>query len=98
MPRTKPADIEDTCALCGNHKPLTFHHLIPRKCHTNKWFKKNFEKEDMKTRGIYVCRPCHSFVHRQFDEKELGRELNTLEKLRSHETIRTYIRWARKQQ
>ena len=23
------------CALCGRHKPLTFHHLIPRICHIN---------------------------------------------------------------
>ncbi|MEM9776427.1 MAG: hypothetical protein AAF902_17755 [Chloroflexota bacterium] len=88
---------EDTCALCGNQRNITFHHLIPRKCHTNKWFKKNFDKVDMKTRGIYVCRPCHSFIHRQFTEKELGRSYNTLEKLMADEKIRTYVAWARKQ-
>ncbi len=95
MPRSEIN--EETCALCSRQRPTTFHHLIPRKCHTNKWFKKNFDTDDMRSRGIDVCRPCHSFIHKQFSEKELGREFNTLEKLLAHETISTYIVWARKQ-
>ncbi|MFK7805809.1 MAG: hypothetical protein AB8G95_29535 [Anaerolineae bacterium] len=51
----------------------------------------------MRTRGIDVCRPCHSFIHKKFSEKELGRELNTLEKLLAQETIKTYVVWAKKQ-
>lgn len=48
-------------------------------------------------RGIQLCRRCHSFVHRQFGHKELGRFYNTKEKLLQAPTIQTYARWARKE-
>lgn len=85
------------CALCKTDQTLTFHHLIPRTCHSNKWFKKHFDKEDMRERGICVCRRCHSFIHKQFCEKQLGRELNTLDKLLADEKVTAFIKWARKQ-
>lgn len=85
------------CSLCGSDKFITFHHLIPRTCHGNKWFKKHFDKADMKESGVDICRRCHSFIHKKFSEKELGRELNTLDKLREDETIHAYLKWARKQ-
>jgi len=85
------------CALCGSERSITFHHLIPRSCHRNKWFKKNFDKTDMKARGIDICRRCHSFIHRKFSEKSLGRELNTLDKILENETMTAYLKWARKQ-
>lgn len=50
----------------------------------------------MRSRGIDTCRKCHSFIHKKFSEKELGRDLNTLEKLRANETVHSYIVWARK--
>ena len=87
----------EKCALCERESGLTFHHLIPRKCHTNKWFRKNFSREEMKTRGIYVCRICHSFIHKQFSAKYLGRDLNTLEALLQNEIIDKYVNWAKKQ-
>ena len=90
--------MSEACVICGSAYLLTFHHLIPRTCHNNKWFRKNFEKTDMKERGIAVCRKCHSFLHKQFSEKYLGRELNTLEKILENETIQNYARWARKRQ
>ena len=85
------------CALCGSERSMTFHHLIPRSCHRNKWFRKNFDKTDMKERGIDICRRCHSFIHKKFSGKILGRQLNTLEKILENETIMTHVRWARKQ-
>ena len=88
---------QDACALCGTNQQLTFHHLIPRICHKNKWFRKRFEKVDMQQRGIQVCRRCHSFIHKQFTEKVLGRELNTLDSLLANKRIAAYIKWARKQ-
>lgn len=87
---------DQSCALCGLIRPLTFHHLIPRTCHRNKWFKKNFTTDDMKTRGINVCRGCHKLIHRTYNEKELGRRYNTLNKLLSSEPIAKYIEWAKK--
>ena len=84
------------CELCHRPPPLTFHHLIPRRCHSNKWFRKAFTREEMQ-QGIYVCRQCHSFIHRQFGHKELGRLYNTREKLLQSPIMQKYLSWARKQ-
>lgn len=83
------------CALCGSDQFITFHHLIPKSCHGNKWFKKHFDKTDMRERGIDICRRCHSFIHKKFTEKTLGKELNTLENITSNQTIRAYLKWAK---
>lgn len=84
------------CALCGSNQFITFHHLIPKSCHGNKWFRKHFDKHDMQERGVDICRRCHSFIHSKFTEKDLGRELNTLAKLIENEIIHNYLRWATK--
>jgi len=85
------------CKLCGREKELDFHHLIPKSLHKNKWFKKRFTKEEM-NQGIYICEyDCHPEIHRFIDEKEMGREYNTLEKLRNHPKVINYIKWIRKQ-
>ena len=81
------------CEMCGRERPLTFHHLIPRTCHRNKWFRKNFDKLDMQQRGINVCRDCHNFIHQHFSEKVLGREFNTLEKLLENQEIVRFVKW-----
>lgn len=49
----------------------------------------------MRERGIYICRRCHSFIHKKFSEKVLGRELNTLEKLLENRVIAKYVQWAK---
>lgn len=84
------------CEMCKKPSKLTFHHLIPKSTHKNKWFRKNFGREDMLTRGIDICRKCHSFLHKTYSEKYLGRELNTLDKLLSDEKISKYVNWAKK--
>jgi hypothetical protein len=35
------------------------------------------------------------FIHKQFSEKQLGRELNSLELLLAEPVISTYVAWAR---
>ncbi|BFM08843.1 hypothetical protein [Halioxenophilus aromaticivorans] len=87
----------DRCALCGAQHTLTFHHLIPRSQHKNKWFRKNFDLTDMRERGIILCRSCHSFIHKQFSEKQLGREFNSLADLLANEAVQRHIIWAKKQ-
>ena len=87
------------CELCGRvtKRGTTEHHLIPRTCHSNKWFKRNFTREQMRT-TISVCRDCHSAIHRFVPkEKTLGREFNTIETLLAHEQIGTFVAWVRKQ-
>lgn len=87
------------CQLCGRatKRGTTEHHLIPRSCHSNKWFKKRYTRERM-NETIDVCRDCHKAIHRLIpDEKELGRHHNTLDMLASHPEIAKFVVWVRKQ-
>lgn len=88
-------EIQGTCELCGRHRSVTFHHLIPRTVHSNKWFKKRFTREEMNS-GIYICRSCHSYLHKHFTHKQLARELNTKEALLSNEIVQRLVEWAKK--
>jgi len=75
---------------------LSFHHLVPRKNHRKPWFQRHFSKQDMRSRGVWLCRECHRAVHRFFDEQTLGRRLNTLEALRAEPALQRHAAWARK--
>lgn len=81
------------CQLCQREKDLTFHHLIPRTLHSNKWFKKRYTKKEMSSRGIYVCQDCHDNMHKTYDEKTLGRLYNTLELLLNDPKIIKFSKW-----
>jgi len=81
------------CELCERENILTFHHLIPRCLHKNKWFKKNFTSDELK-KGIYICKyECHREIHNLIPEKEMGKDYNTLNKLLSHPKVKKYIKW-----
>jgi len=86
------------CELCGRRtrKGTTEHHLIPRRCHRNKWFKKRFTREQMQ-RTISVCHECHRAIHRFVPrEKDLGRDYNTIDSLMQQEQIRRFVDWVSK--
>lgn len=85
-----------TCEFCDRERYLTFHHLIPKTLHTNKWFTKNFDKNDMRTRGLMLCKDCHSNVHRFIDEKDLGKYFNTKELLLSNDLVKNFVEWIKK--
>jgi len=85
------------CEFCNREKELTFHHYIPRTLHSNKYFKKMFDKVYMKTHGVNLCKDCHKMIHRFFTEKELGRYYNTKQKLFSVEKVRDFLKWVKKQ-
>lgn len=87
------------CRLCERElrEPTTEHHLIPRTCHSNRWFKKQFSRELM-IQTVSLCKDCHRTIHEFIpDEKKLGRYYNTLELLKAHPKIATYLVWIRKQ-
>ncbi len=63
--------------------------------HKNKWFKKNFSKEQM-IETVDLCRDCHKQIHLFTTEKELGRYHNTLEKLMEHEKICNFVNWLKR--
>lgn len=85
------------CPLCKRKDiMLTFHHLIPKTHHKNKWFKKNFTSEELNS-GIDICRDCHDAIHKFYDEKTLGKEFNTLEKIQEDEKLSKHFSWVSKQ-
>lgn len=82
-----------TCELCERTVSTTSrHHLIPRTVHSNKWFKKRFTREEMNG-TVDLCRDCHSQIHRFFSEKELGRNYNSIEKLRAEPKVQQFVKW-----
>lgn len=81
------------CELCEREvERTTRHHLIPRTLHKNKWFKKNFEKAQLHE-TVDLCRDCHKNIHRFITEKIMGREFNTIEKLRGNEAVLKFVQW-----
>jgi hypothetical protein len=92
-------NVNAACALCQRvtKRGTTAHHLIPRTCHANRWFKKNFSRERM-MQTVDLCRDCHAEVHRLIpSEKLLGRQYNTLAALREHPKLARYLAWVAKQ-
>lgn len=82
------------CDLCG--RPVAYttkHHLIPRALHGRRRFRRMYTKEYMISHVLWLCRPCHSTVHKVLSERELGLVYNTREKLLSEPTIRRFVDW-----
>ena len=90
--------MNDSCELCGrNDAYQNFHHLIPKTLHSNKYFAKRYDKSFMKTHGIWICKhECHKMIHGFIEEKELGLNYNTKEKLLQHDKVKKYIEWRKK--
>ena len=88
----------DKCELCGSTNDyLNFHHLIPRTLHSNKFFKKNYDKDYLKNHGIWICKfYCHVQIHRFITEKDMGLTYNTKEKLLEHPDVKKFIEWRSK--
>lgn len=47
--------------------------------------------------GIYLCRPCHSGLHRLFDEQYLAKNLSNLQALKQDEAVMRHAAWVAKQ-
>ncbi len=85
-----------TCELCGRTDVrLTRHHLIPRTRHRNKRIRRRFSREELATRILWVCRPCHSQIHALIPEKELAERYHSREALLGHPGIRRFVDWIR---
>lgn len=88
----------NNCELCNsNIDYLNFHHLIPRSQHKNKKVKKLFSSDEMKKRGIWICKQhCHRNIHRFISEKNMALIFNTKELLLSNELVLKYVNWRSK--
>ena len=86
-----------TCELCTrNELPLTRHHLIPRSRHNKARTQRNFSREEMKADIAMLCRPCHSQIHKLFDNHELASFYHTIERLQTHSEVQKFISWVKK--
>ncbi|WP_295037535.1 hypothetical protein [Salinicola sp.] len=87
------AEMTERCALCRRAAPLTRHHLIPRTLHRKPRYRKRHGRERMQTAVLWVCRPCHSHLHRTLSERELADHYASREALLSHPDIRAFAEW-----
>ena len=95
-PEFSPGDRGDECEICGReHLPLTYHHLIPRSVHA-KAIKRGWCKEWEVNRVAWLCRPCHSFVHRCAGNEELAKEWYSMDLLMEREDVQKWAGWVSK--
>lgn len=84
------------CPFCTREMPLTFHHLIPKKVHRRKRFKRTYSREAL-ARGIFICRRCHDGIHDRYSEMELAKHLNTPEALAGDPRLKRHFDWVARQ-
>ncbi|KAK1714602.1 YisB protein [Colletotrichum lupini] len=87
-------DSVDGCELCGRDWiGLTYHHLIPRMVH-DKVVKRGWHREEELNNVAWLCRLCHSFVHRFAGHEELARQYYTVELLLEQEEVVRFAQYA----
>ncbi|PYH41523.1 HNH endonuclease [Aspergillus saccharolyticus JOP 1030-1] len=95
---TKPPPVwastrTEACEICARDWiPLSYHHLIPRSVHA-KVLKKGWHPEWMLNSVAWLCRACHSFVHRMAGNEELAREYFTVDRILEREDVRVWANW-----
>ncbi|KAF2175600.1 hypothetical protein K469DRAFT_646988 [Zopfia rhizophila CBS 207.26] len=81
------------CELCHRSWiPLTYHHLIPKSTH-ERVSKRGWHAEDKLNSVAWLCRACHSFVHRVESNEELARYWYSVELLESREDVQQWVKW-----
>lgn len=84
----------ERCELCGRvMAALTRHHLIPCARHRKKRNQRLFERADVRTRILWICRPCHDCIHEVLSEKEMEAGYRTREALLAHPAICRFVSW-----
>lgn len=86
----------EACEICERDVPLSYHHLIPRSTH-KKVLRRGWHPEWMLNSVAWLCRPCHSKVHRVATNEELAREYWTVKKLLAREDIQTWAEYVGRQ-
>jgi hypothetical protein len=67
------------CELClRDWVPLTYHHLIPKSAHA-RVMKRGWHTEDKLNSVAWLCRACHSFVHRLASNEGLAKSYYTVD-------------------
>ncbi|KAI9795546.1 MAG: hypothetical protein M1825_001274 [Sarcosagium campestre] len=83
----------DECEICGRGwVPLTAHHLVPRAAQA-KARKRAWHPEWRMQSIAWLCRACHSFVHRIETNEELARNWSTVELLVGRDDVKKWAAW-----
>lgn len=86
----------DGCEICDREQlPLTYHHLIPRQMHA-KAVKRGWHGEWELAKVAWLCRACHSFVHKIATNEELAKEFYSVELLMEREDVAKWAAWVGK--
>ena len=81
------------CEICNREQlPLTYHHLIPRQVHV-KAVRRGWHKEWELNKVAWLCRACHSFVHKIATNEELARDLYDVGLLLEREQVQRWAAW-----
>lgn len=81
------------CEICQReHLPLTYHHLIPRAVHA-KVLKRGWHREWELNKVAWLCRACHSFVHKVGSNEMLAKELYSVDLLLEREDVQKWAAW-----
>ncbi|KAK5942896.1 hypothetical protein PMZ80_005462 [Knufia obscura] len=84
------------CEICERDwVPMTYHHLIPRAVHA-KVLKRGWHEERTLNSVAWLCRACHSFVHRMASNEELAKEWYTVERICEREDVQKWAMWVGK--
>jgi hypothetical protein len=77
---------ENTCPLCARPlaDPISRHNLIP------------LSQGGSGEGSLPMHKVCHNKVHSLFNEKELARTYNTLEKILAQEEVQKFVAWVKK--
>ncbi|KAI9654703.1 MAG: hypothetical protein M1831_005290 [Alyxoria varia] len=83
----------DECELCDRSWiPLTAHHLVPREV-AEKAVKRGWVSEKDVGNVAWLCRACHSFIHRCESNEELARSWKTVTDLAAREDVIRWVKW-----
>lgn len=81
------------CEMCERDWiTLTYHHLIPRSVHS-KVLKRGWHPEHSLSNVAWICRACHSFVHRMASNEELARQYFTVELILKRDDVQRFAAW-----
>lgn len=81
------------CEICERDwVPLTYHHLIPRFVHEKAVKRGWHTKEDLQN-VAWLCRACHTCVHRFASNEDLARKYFTVNRLLEEEEVRVFAAW-----
>ncbi|RPA84762.1 hypothetical protein BJ508DRAFT_359481 [Ascobolus immersus RN42] len=92
----KPVAITE-CELCHRDQlPLTAHHLVPRSA-AAKAVRRKWRTEEETRNLAWICRSCHSFVHRIETNESLAKSYYTVELLAEREDVGRWVEWVSRQ-